>query len=128
MDESGERNTKSGLNLFHQIHSLTIHSVKRTSCSLYLNVCSAFPLSAWSSDYANYYQGLWDCQADEPDELDFQRGDLIYIISKVSIAIIGAEIIQEGYLKLLVEVCGFWTHFSQVSQLKMADNRSAIHL
>ncbi|XP_019109750.1 src kinase-associated phosphoprotein 1 [Larimichthys crocea] len=38
--------------------------------------------SAWSSDYANYYQGLWDCQADEPDELDFQRGDLIYIISK----------------------------------------------
>ncbi|XP_035520674.1 src kinase-associated phosphoprotein 1 [Morone saxatilis] len=38
--------------------------------------------SAWSSDYANYYQGLWDCQADEPDELDFLRGDLIYIISK----------------------------------------------
>ncbi|CAJ1079950.1 LOW QUALITY PROTEIN: src kinase-associated phosphoprotein 1 [Xyrichtys novacula] len=38
--------------------------------------------SAWSSDYANYYQGLWDCQADEPDELAFQRGDLIYIISK----------------------------------------------
>ncbi|XP_042252555.1 src kinase-associated phosphoprotein 1 isoform X2 [Thunnus thynnus] len=37
---------------------------------------------AWSSDYANYYQGLWDCQADEPDELAFQRGDLIYIISK----------------------------------------------
>ncbi|XP_041671809.1 src kinase-associated phosphoprotein 1 isoform X2 [Cheilinus undulatus] len=38
--------------------------------------------SALSSDYANYYQCLWDCQADEPDELDFQRGDLIYIISK----------------------------------------------
>ncbi|KAM4525664.1 src kinase-associated phosphoprotein 1 isoform 1-T1 [Odontesthes bonariensis] len=37
---------------------------------------------AGSSDYANYYQGLWDCQADEPDELSFQRGDLIYIISK----------------------------------------------
>ncbi|XP_008276001.1 src kinase-associated phosphoprotein 1 [Stegastes partitus] len=37
---------------------------------------------ASSTDYANYYQGLWDCQADEPDELDFQRGDLIYIISK----------------------------------------------
>ncbi|XP_054454923.1 src kinase-associated phosphoprotein 1 [Anoplopoma fimbria] len=35
-----------------------------------------------SSDYANFYQGLWDCQADEPDELQFQRGDLIYIISK----------------------------------------------
>uniref|UniRef100_A0A3P9JS98 Src kinase-associated phosphoprotein 1 n=1 Tax=Oryzias latipes TaxID=8090 RepID=A0A3P9JS98_ORYLA len=35
-----------------------------------------------SSDFANYYQGLWDCQADESDELDFQRGDLIYIISK----------------------------------------------
>ncbi|XP_037319606.2 src kinase-associated phosphoprotein 1 [Pungitius pungitius] len=37
---------------------------------------------AWSSDYANFYQGLWDCQADEPDELPFQRGDLIYIVSK----------------------------------------------
>lgn len=38
--------------------------------------------SASSSDYANYYQGLWDCEADQPDELTFQRGDLIYIISK----------------------------------------------
>uniref|UniRef100_A0A146ZS30 Src kinase-associated phosphoprotein 1 n=1 Tax=Fundulus heteroclitus TaxID=8078 RepID=A0A146ZS30_FUNHE len=38
--------------------------------------------SAPSSEYANYYQGLWDCQADEGDELDFKRGDLIYIISK----------------------------------------------
>ncbi|KAK9530025.1 hypothetical protein VZT92_011561 [Zoarces viviparus] len=37
---------------------------------------------ACSSDYANFYQGLWDCQPDEPDELPFQRGDLIYIISK----------------------------------------------
>ncbi|XP_036394906.1 src kinase-associated phosphoprotein 1 [Megalops cyprinoides] len=37
---------------------------------------------AWSMDYANYYQGLWDCDADEPDELSFQRGDLIHIISK----------------------------------------------
>ncbi|XP_063749003.1 src kinase-associated phosphoprotein 1 isoform X2 [Eleginops maclovinus] len=35
-----------------------------------------------SSDYANYYQGLWDCLPDEPDELGFQRGDLICIISK----------------------------------------------
>lgn len=34
------------------------------------------------SDYANYYQCLWDCQADEPDELSFQRGDLIYVVSK----------------------------------------------
>ncbi|XP_075891034.1 src kinase-associated phosphoprotein 1 isoform X2 [Nelusetta ayraudi] len=33
-------------------------------------------------DYANYYQCLWDCTADEADELDFQRGDLVYIISK----------------------------------------------
>lgn len=37
---------------------------------------------AWSTDYANYFQALWDCAADEPDELTFQRGDLIYIISK----------------------------------------------
>ncbi|XP_047232397.1 src kinase-associated phosphoprotein 1 isoform X2 [Girardinichthys multiradiatus] len=37
---------------------------------------------ACSSEFANYYQGLWDCQGDEVDELDFKRGDLIYIISK----------------------------------------------
>ncbi|RXN09646.1 src kinase-associated phospho 1-like protein [Labeo rohita] len=37
------------------------------------------------SDYANYYQGLWDCEADGPDELAFQRGDLIYILSKLFI-------------------------------------------
>ncbi|XP_013870208.1 src kinase-associated phosphoprotein 1 [Austrofundulus limnaeus] len=38
--------------------------------------------SAGSTEYANFYQSLWDCQADEPDELGFKRGDLIYIISK----------------------------------------------
>ncbi|KFO89654.1 Src kinase-associated phosphoprotein 2, partial [Buceros rhinoceros silvestris] len=33
-------------------------------------------------DYANFYQGLWDCTGDEPDELTFKRGDVIYILSK----------------------------------------------
>uniref|UniRef100_A0A8C3SCN0 Src kinase-associated phosphoprotein 1 n=1 Tax=Chelydra serpentina TaxID=8475 RepID=A0A8C3SCN0_CHESE len=33
-------------------------------------------------DYANYYQGLWDCSSNQPDELSFQRGDIIYILSK----------------------------------------------
>uniref|UniRef100_A0A4X1UPP2 Src kinase-associated phosphoprotein 1 n=1 Tax=Sus scrofa TaxID=9823 RepID=A0A4X1UPP2_PIG len=33
-------------------------------------------------DYANYYQGLWDCHGDQPDELSFQRGDIIRILSK----------------------------------------------
>ncbi|XP_063654370.1 src kinase-associated phosphoprotein 1 isoform X9 [Pan troglodytes] len=33
-------------------------------------------------DYASYYQGLWDCHGDQPDELSFQRGDLIRILSK----------------------------------------------
>ncbi|KAJ7313668.1 hypothetical protein JRQ81_005262 [Phrynocephalus forsythii] len=32
--------------------------------------------------YANYYQGLWNCTGSHPDELSFQRGDLIYIVSK----------------------------------------------
>ncbi|CAM4710368.1 unnamed protein product [Leuciscus chuanchicus] len=41
-----------------------------------------FSEKAGSSDYANYYQGLWDCEADRPDELAFQRGDIIYILSK----------------------------------------------
>lgn len=44
-----------------------------------------FFLNKGSSDYANYYQGLWDCEADGPDELAFQRGDLIYILSKVCV-------------------------------------------
>ncbi|XP_044531048.1 src kinase-associated phosphoprotein 1 [Gracilinanus agilis] len=33
-------------------------------------------------NYANYYQGLWDCTSDHPDELPFQRGDIIRILSK----------------------------------------------
>ncbi|XP_073341421.1 src kinase-associated phosphoprotein 2 [Pagrus major] len=35
-----------------------------------------------STDYPNYYQGLWDCAGDFPDELSFKRGDAIYILSK----------------------------------------------
>ncbi|XP_070768166.1 src kinase-associated phosphoprotein 2 [Enoplosus armatus] len=35
-----------------------------------------------STDYPNYYQGLWDCVGDLPDELSFKRGDAIYILSK----------------------------------------------
>uniref|UniRef100_A0A671L1B2 Src kinase-associated phosphoprotein 2 n=1 Tax=Sinocyclocheilus anshuiensis TaxID=1608454 RepID=A0A671L1B2_9TELE len=35
-----------------------------------------------STDYANYFQGLWDCAGDHPDELSFKRGDTIYILSK----------------------------------------------
>ncbi|XP_031824514.1 src kinase-associated phosphoprotein 1 [Sarcophilus harrisii] len=33
-------------------------------------------------NYANYYQGLWDCNSEHPDELPFQRGDIIRILSK----------------------------------------------
>ncbi|XP_068944776.1 src kinase-associated phosphoprotein 2 isoform X2 [Petaurus breviceps papuanus] len=35
-----------------------------------------------STDYANFYQGLWDCTGTVPDELSFKRGDVIYILSK----------------------------------------------
>ncbi|TRY93290.1 hypothetical protein DNTS_010847, partial [Danionella cerebrum] len=35
-----------------------------------------------STDYANYFQGLWDCTGEQPDELSFKRGDTIYILSK----------------------------------------------
>ncbi|XP_038019359.1 src kinase-associated phosphoprotein 1 [Motacilla alba alba] len=40
-------------------------------------------------DYSSYYQGLWDCRGDNPDELSFQRGDLIRILSKVGAGIFG---------------------------------------
>ncbi|KAM4691918.1 src kinase-associated phosphoprotein 1 [Rhinophrynus dorsalis] len=33
-------------------------------------------------NYADYYQGLWDCVSDNSDELSFERGDLIHILSK----------------------------------------------
>ncbi|XP_014117536.1 PREDICTED: src kinase-associated phosphoprotein 1 [Pseudopodoces humilis] len=33
-------------------------------------------------DYSRYYQGLWDCRGDNPDELSFRRGDLIRVLSK----------------------------------------------
>lgn len=36
-----------------------------------------------STDYANFYQGLWDCTGALSDELSFKRGDVIYILSKV---------------------------------------------
>ncbi|KAL0985447.1 hypothetical protein UPYG_G00157000 [Umbra pygmaea] len=35
-----------------------------------------------STDYHNFYQGLWDCTGEHPDELSFKRGDSIYILSK----------------------------------------------
>ncbi|KAI4885749.1 hypothetical protein NFI96_011042, partial [Prochilodus magdalenae] len=35
------------------------------------------------TDYQNYFQGLWDCNGDQPDELSFKRGDTIYILSKL---------------------------------------------
>uniref|UniRef100_A0AAR2LQ77 Src kinase-associated phosphoprotein 2 n=1 Tax=Pygocentrus nattereri TaxID=42514 RepID=A0AAR2LQ77_PYGNA len=35
-----------------------------------------------NTDYKNYFQGLWDCSGDQPDELSFKRGDTIYILSK----------------------------------------------
>ncbi|NXY87378.1 SKAP2 protein, partial [Alcedo cyanopectus] len=35
-----------------------------------------------STDYANFYQALWDCTGDDPYELTFKRGDVIYILSK----------------------------------------------
>ncbi|KAJ8290673.1 hypothetical protein GJAV_G00016180 [Gymnothorax javanicus] len=35
-----------------------------------------------STDYKNYYQGMWDCTGDQADELSFKRGDAIYILSK----------------------------------------------
>nr|XP_054415336.1 src kinase-associated phosphoprotein 2 isoform X2 [Pongo abelii] len=37
-----------------------------------------------STDYANFYQGLWDCTGAFSDELSFKRGDVIYILSKDS--------------------------------------------
>ncbi|KFW11163.1 Src kinase-associated phosphoprotein 2, partial [Eurypyga helias] len=53
---------------------------------IYFMTCDRFVFSTSndkSTDYANFYQGLWDCTGDVPDELTFKRGDIIYILSKV---------------------------------------------
>lgn len=47
------------------------------------HVFSFFFLGDKSTDYANFYQGLWDCTGALSDELSFKRGDVIYILSKV---------------------------------------------
>ena len=33
-------------------------------------------------DYDKLYRGLWDCSAEDTNELEFKRGDLIHILSK----------------------------------------------
>lgn len=33
-------------------------------------------------DYENMYLGKWDCNADRNNELNFKRGDILYIISR----------------------------------------------
>ncbi|KAK7147726.1 hypothetical protein R3I94_010295 [Phoxinus phoxinus] len=35
-----------------------------------------------STDYENFFQGLWDCAGEHPDELSFKRGDTVYVLSK----------------------------------------------
>lgn len=62
---------------------LCMFKILQTAENFYfIHICVLIKLG---SDYANYYQGLWDCEAEGPDELAFQRGDLIYILSKVCV-------------------------------------------
>uniref|UniRef100_A0A3B3IP70 Src kinase associated phosphoprotein 2 n=1 Tax=Oryzias latipes TaxID=8090 RepID=A0A3B3IP70_ORYLA len=42
-----------------------------------------------STNYQNYYQGLWDCDGDQADELSFKRGETIYILSKMRVKTCG---------------------------------------
>lgn len=107
LDESSENNGRPSRYLitilchqWEQISTLIVH----VALFVYLN-CNF--LSAGTTDYANYYQGLWDCSADEPDELAFQRGDLIYVISKVSISLSRNN--PTRLFELLLEFCSFWS-------------------
>lgn len=55
------------------------------TCQIFMpeNVFLFYTAVNKSTDYQNYFQGLWDCTGDQPDELSFRRGDTIYILSKV---------------------------------------------
>ncbi|KAM6449561.1 src kinase-associated phosphoprotein 1 isoform 3-T3 [Liasis olivaceus] len=74
--------------------------------------------------YANYYQGLWDCTGGRPDELSFQRGDLIYIISKELLKLNPHHLPQKGILETgqkLSRISGFFRklHTTIVPSLKV---------
>ena len=34
------------------------------------------------------YQGMWDCEADDNNELSFKRGQIVHVISKVQFVVI----------------------------------------
>lgn len=54
-------------------------------------------------DYSNIYQALWDCKSDAEDELEFCRGDLIYIYEKPhSDWWIGSKYKPQGYETRLI--------------------------
>ncbi|XP_031563812.1 amyloid beta A4 precursor protein-binding family B member 1-interacting protein-like isoform X2 [Actinia tenebrosa] len=54
-------------------------------------------------DYSNIYQALWDCNPDADDELEFSRGDLIYIYEKPhSDWWIGSKYKPQGYETRLI--------------------------
>ncbi|EPY87714.1 src kinase-associated phosphoprotein 2 [Camelus ferus] len=55
-----------------------------------------------STDYANFYQGLWDCTGALSDELSFKRGDVIYILSKIKgLFIILSVLLKYSHLPVL---------------------------
>ncbi|KAM8966799.1 src kinase-associated phosphoprotein 1-like [Pelodytes ibericus] len=56
-------------------------SLDRTNSPLEDDIYEVVP-DGPTSNYTDYYQGLWNCISDNSDELSFQRGDLIHILSK----------------------------------------------
>lgn len=54
-------------------------------------------------DYGSIYQALWDCKPDAEDELEFCRGDLLYIYEKPhSDWWIGSKYKPQGYETRLI--------------------------
>uniref|UniRef100_A0A3B4ABC6 Src kinase-associated phosphoprotein 2 n=1 Tax=Periophthalmus magnuspinnatus TaxID=409849 RepID=A0A3B4ABC6_9GOBI len=62
--------------IYEELPGLTSHFLKSSA-----SLCKTHTVNK-STDYKNFYQGLWDCMGDHPDELSFKRGDAIYILSK----------------------------------------------
>lgn len=64
----------------------------------------------WEKDFENIYVGMWDCKAEEDDELEFKRGDLIHILSReyngwwigeknYMVGLVPKEYLMEAYLQ-----------------------------
>ncbi|NWZ65327.1 SKAP2 protein, partial [Acrocephalus arundinaceus] len=82
-DDVGQVNSEPIDDIYEEVKGIVEFFLTVTCDHFVFSTSNAvFFADSENTDYANFYQGLWDCTGDETDELTFKRGDVIYIISK----------------------------------------------